>query len=381
MITQNLSIPRMQEAHLLDQINNGRLLLLHGSSFLQKLDWVRSVIPAGKATHVVSEDQVLDLNEKENAWNLWLGEFDKNTLVIIERGELLKGLDSLLDATLNASFSPTVLILCDVVPAIDPLLIEALKANNLFIEFFPPSFYEIAQVKGLGSIEKELDQRLIYGSYPEVMENAHRAESILNHLVSEILNQSLSAKERVNKKAALKKTLQVFAFEMGNVISYNEVGTRVDLDNETVERYAQLFEKAGVLKILNSYNGGNKYEMKKGNTVFFVDNGIRNALINNFNPMEWRQDASQLWRNWLVMEKMKWNNILQRQTEMYTWRTHTGQKIDFLEKQGDNMVGYQCSWTKKRQPRFPASFGKYYPESKQAVVNRSTYWTLLSSKK
>ncbi|CAN0021586.1 unnamed protein product [Chrysoparadoxa australica] len=257
----------------------------------------------------------------------------------------------------------------------------AIQSNDLMIQLYPPSFYEIAQAKGMGALEEQLEQRLIYGSYERVMENPEDAQAILDEFIDEMIASSLSAKERINKKGRLKHVLQVFAFEMGNLISYNEVGVRTGLDNETVERYVQLFEKANIVKIIPSYFGGNKYEMKKGNSVFFIDNGIRNALINNFNPMEWRQDATQLWRNWLLMEKMKWNNLIKRNAELYTWRTHTNQRIDFMERFDGKIKGYQTSWTKNKTPKFPASFGKYYPEAKQSVLNRSTYWTFLSSKK
>ena len=168
---------------------------------------------------------------------------------------------------------------------------------------------------------------------------------------------------------------------MGNLISYNDIALRCDLDNETVQRYVLLFEKAFILKRIPSYYSGKKYEMKKGVSVYFVDNGIRNALINNFNSMDWRNDATALWRNWLMIEKMKWNASIGRKAEYYTWQSHTKQRVDMIEKVGDQILAYQTSWTKKKKPKFPAGFLKNYPEAATFTLNRSTYWSFLTKKK
>jgi predicted AAA+ superfamily ATPase len=376
------SIPRIQKQAIAEALSSSKIVLIQAADGLFNEKLVNEILQEKNLTSIsLDADQMAEFNKGNASWKTWLKENRSAPVIIMNRGELMGDLDPFIEAFLADENLPNLIVLCQVKPHINELLFEALEANNLAFTIHPPSFYEIAQVKGMGSLEAELEERLIFGSYPEVMQNPESAAEKLNELIDSMLSASLSAKERINKKEALKKTLQVFAFEMGNLVSYNEVGTRTDLDNETVERYVQLFEKANIVKVIPSYNGGNKYEMKKGASVFFIDNGLRNALINNFNSMDWRQDATQLWRNWLLMEKMKWNELIGRKSKLWTWRTHTNQRIDFMEVFEGAMKGYQVSWTKKKKPRFPASFGKYYPEAQQNVLNRSTYWTFLSSKR
>ncbi len=375
-------ISRYQQNQIADQLKTSRIFILEGPANNNKFEFIKSTLLDLKFDfHSLQESDISTTQKNEGTWKEWIETHWDKPHLVIHRAELVKDLEELIEYALSNENSPSIICVCDFKPTLNEILHQALTENGCYLQMYPNSFYEIAQHQGMGTLEKQLEDRLIYGAYSDILETTEGTEERLNAFIDEILTKKLSATERVNKKENLKKVLQVFAFEMGNMISFNEVAMRTDLDNETVERYVRIFEKAFILKMVPCYYDGNKYEMKKGNSVFFIDNGIRNALINNFNPMDWRQDASQLWRNWLFIEKMKWNNLLNRESEMFTWRTHTTQRIDFLEIHKGQMRGYQCSWSKKKSPRFPASFGKYYPDAKQQVLNRSTYWTFLSSKK
>jgi predicted AAA+ superfamily ATPase len=147
-----------------------------------------------------------------------------------------------------------------------------------------------------------------------------------------------------------------------------------------VERYIDLLEKAFILKKIPSYFNYHRYELKKTHIVYFMDNGFRNAIIKNFHPLDLRNDVDALWKNWLIAERIKWNDFNANTSNYYFWRTHTRLQMDFIEEKAGQIMAYKSIWDKRGKPKFPLSFKKYYPEAGQFALNRSTYWGFLSKK-
>ncbi len=381
-IATEMKIERHQKEQVAKALHEGKILLIQGPKGVGKtmfvLESIESITPLYQ---VLEKTDYRDLNSGKDLKNQLNTYAQGAKYLVLKNAEYLTHLQTILELALSEDDLPKIVLICSFQPHIDELLLEALKANELYIEVSPFSFYELAQFKGMGTIEKELEDRLVFGSFPAVINTPENAEAILNDLVDHILVSQLGASDRINKKKQLIAVLKNLAFEMGEIISFNDIGIRCDVDNETVERYVELFEKANLLYRIPSYYGGNKYEMKKGVSIYFADNGIRNALINNFNSMEWRNDATQLWRNWLLVEKIKWNRNLRKIVEYYTWKTHIKQSVDFIEIENGKMRAYQTSWTKKKKVRFPAGFAKSYPDAETFQLNRSTYWSFLSTKK
>ena len=170
------------------------------------------------------------------------------------------------------------------------------------------------------------------------------------------------------------------AFSIGEPVSYLEIGERAGLDNETVMRYIALLEQADILVRLPSYATDKRYELKKSNCIYFMDNGIRNALISNFNPTFLRNDMDQLWKNYLVSERIKWTRMNGIQSEFRFWRTHTRQQMDLLEIKPTEIRAYKMDWEKRKKVKIPKYFTELYPEAITRVLNRSTYWPFLSKK-
>ena len=375
-------ITRQVKAAVQEQIKEAKVLLIQGPKGIGKTEFVLDILDELSWSHaLVSRKDYKSLQSETEMVKFLKEKTGDAQILVLKDAEHFAQLQLLLEMILASDHETRIVLLCSFQAPIDELLFEALKANNFVVELTPFSFYELAQTKGMGSLEKELEDRLVFGSYPAVIENPENAEEIINELLDQILTTQLGANDRINKKKQMIAVLKTLAFEMGEVISYNDIGTRCDLDNETVERYVELFEKAFLIYRIPSYYGGKKYEMKKGTSVYFADNGFRNALINNFNSMEWRNDATQLWRNWLLVEKIKWNRNLGKSVEYYTWKTHTKQNVDCIEIENDRMRAYQTSWTKKKTVRFPAGFLKNYPNAETFQLNKSTYWGFLSSKK
>jgi predicted AAA+ superfamily ATPase len=302
-------------------------------------------------------------------------------VLVIEEAQYLSNLEAIIEDVLSGVIKSTTVICCSFAPRIDELLLEALRMEGLEVPIFAPSFYESAQHFGLPQEEQLLEERLIFGNYPSVLDDLENAESTLRALIQEIIVTNLGANDRINKEDKLMRMLQLLAFHVGDSVSYNDIGERCGLDNETVERYVKLLEDAYLLINLPSYHTEQRYELKKSNAIYFADNGIRNALISNFNPTRLRNDMDQLWRNYLISERVKWIRMNQLGIETYFWKTHTKQRMDFLELSGNGIRAYKTDWEKRKKVKLPKSFSDSYPHAKIGVLNRSTYWSFLTSKK
>lgn len=373
---------RLQKKQLLEHLNTSRILLVSGPRLAGKEELLAEVlqdVPVRQhQLNVASKVERRRIEEmsKED----FVVEFRDYDLIVIHEAQYLKNLQFLIELVLQDQLQCSILLNCSFEPMLDDLLKEVLEAQGLHVRIYPPSFYELASHFGLPEEEKLLEQRLIYGNYPAVVSNLETAKEVLEHLLDTILVTDLGVTDRINKKNQLKRLLQQLAFLIGEPISYNDLATKCDLDNETVERYIDLLVKAYVLVRIDSYSTGKRYELKKSHLVYFVDTGMRNMLIQNFNAPDLRMDIQALWKNWLTIERIKWMNINQRAVAFMYWRTHTKQQIDLIEQSEKGAFAYKIAWDKKRKLKFPAMFNDYYPGVPQLTLNKSTYWGFLSKK-
>jgi predicted AAA+ superfamily ATPase len=205
----------------------------------------------------------------------------------------------------------------------------------------------------------------------------NNAENHVIELIDDAIGTNLTANERINKKEQLLKILRYLSWNIGKVISFNELGKHVGVDNETAERYVKLFEKAGLLYLLPSYSSDKRYELKKSHVVYFADNGIRNGLIRSFQAFDFRIDQQELWKNWVISERMKALKNSNKEIKSYFWNTHTKQEIDLIEVESNQLTGYKIYWDKKNKLKIPSLFESYYPTCKVSGINRSTFWNFI----
>ena len=375
-------IPRLQYKAIKQKIGTNKLLLLSGPREVGKQTIVKEILDSVGF-------EFLELNAKQRATKKLFESVDEKSLksvfgsnrfVVIHEAQYIDKLQEIIEEILSGEWNLTLILTCSYEPMIDELLREVLQMQGLEVLLMPPSFYELAQFNGLPVEESLLEQRLIYGNYPSVVSDLSKAETKLKELVDQVIFTNLGVTDRINKGKKLMHMLQILAFEIGDAVSYNDIGDRCGLDNETVERYIDLLVKSFVLIKLPSYYNNHRYELKKSHTIYFVDNGIRNVLINNFNPMTLRNDWDQIWRNWLISERIKWNQLNNKEVEYYFWKTHTKQIMDYLEIENGSVSAYKTSWEKRKKMKFPASFSEAYPFSKTHALNRSTYWGFLTKK-
>lgn len=376
------NIERVQKPLLAEQIANAKLVLVKGPRKVGKEALIAEVLNEQNQAFCQ-----VNCQDKKNRKAIEEGDFFASVseaIIVLEEAQYLSNLQQILEAVLMGKINHNLIISCSFKPAIEEELLEALRIEGMDFTIYAPSFYESAQHFGLTKEEELLEQRLIYGNYPSVLANLDEADFTLKTMIEELIHTQLGAHDRVNKGDKLMRMLQLLAFSVGEPVSYNEIGERCGLDNETVERYIQLFEDAFLLIKLPSMYNENRYELKKTHCIYFQDNGVRNALISNFNDTFLRNDMDQLWRNYLIAERVKWIRMNGMNKELYFWRTHTRQQMDFIEV-GDKMMAYKTEpkttgWEKRKKVKIPKSFETYYPEAKTSVLNRSTYWNFLTRK-
>jgi predicted AAA+ superfamily ATPase len=239
--------------------------------------------------------------------------------------------------------------------------------------------YPLAQLE-IGSIEQHhettarLDQRLIYGSYPEVvlMEDNREREQYLKEIVSSYLYKDILELEGIRQSAKIGRLLQLIAFQIGKEVSYTELGTSLGMSKNTVDHYLDLLEKAFVIQRLGGFSRNLRCEITKNSRYYFIDTGVRNALINNFNPVDLRSDTGELWENYLIMERMKQQEYRRETAHNYFWRTYTKNELDLVEERGGKLYGFEMKWGKSK-PRPPKEWSSAYPEAAWQVINRENY--------
>lgn len=375
-------ITRIQFAKLKENITQNKIVLLTGPRRVGKRTAVKMALDELNISAIefdASNKKTKKQFELINTAAL-VDHFKGQRFVVIHEAQYLEKLQDMIEILLSGELDATLILCCSYEPLIDELLREVLQLQGLEMNILPTTFYELAQKNTLPEEEKLLEKRIIYGNYPEVTEDLEHAELTLREMVQEVIFTNLGVTDRINKGDKLLRMLQIIAFNIGEPISYNEIGEKCDLDNETVERYVDLLEKSFILIRIPSYYNGHRYELKKSHVIYFVDNGIRNVLISNFNPLFLRNDVDQLWRNWLISERIKWNKLNDKSASYKFWRTHTRQTMDFLEIQTDKISAYKTSWEKKKKIKFPASFIEAYPTITTHTLNRSTYWGFLTKK-
>ncbi len=251
---------------------------------------------------------------------------------------------------------------------------EPLTGRKTTLRLYPLSQLELGQIEQRHQTDANLESRLIYGSYPEVvLSNDNRArEQYLKEIVSSYLYKDILELDGIRHSSKISRLLQLMAFQVGKEVSYTELGTSLGMSKNTIERYLDLLEKAFVIQKLSGFSRNLRSEITKNSRYYFLDNGVRNALINNFNALELRNDAGELWENYLVIERLKRQEYLLEQANNYFWRTYSQKEIDLVEERGGKLFGYEMKWG-AAQAKPPKEWLAAYPNATWQLINRQNY--------
>ena len=245
---------------------------------------------------------------------------------------------------------------------------EPLTGRKYESMLFPLSFRELTDHHGLTEEKRLLEHRLIFGSYPEIVVKQSEEKELLKLLAGSYLYRDLLTLDQMKKPALLDKIIKALALQVGNEVSYNEVGQLVGADNQTVEKYVSLLEQAYVLFRVPALSRNVRNEIKKGKKIYFYDNGVRNAVIANFSSLSSRSDAGALWENYLMSERVKLLQNSGVDAQRYFWRTTQQQEIDYVEEHDGRLSAFEFKWNDRSRVRFPRTFTDSYKVERTIAV-------------
>lgn len=249
---------------------------------------------------------------------------------------------------------------------------EPLTGRKFEYNLFPISWSEFEKNVGYIKAQQQLELRMLYGMYPDVINNIGEEHEILKNLVSSYLYKDILALAGIRKSEYLEKVVQALAFQVGNEVSYNEIAQLVGIDKNTVSNYIDLLEKSFVVFRINSFSKNLRNEIKANKKIYFYDNGVRNMIIGNFNNLALRQDKGALWENFMMAERMKFLSYTQSNAKPYFWRTTTQQEIDYIETNADAVNAFEFKWATTKKAKLPKSFIEAYNPS-FLVVNKENF--------
>jgi uncharacterized protein len=245
---------------------------------------------------------------------------------------------------------------------------EPLTGRKWEYFLYPLSFGEMVAHHGLLEEKRMISHRLVYGSYPEIVNNPGKEKEILKQLTDSFLYKDILMLEGLKKPAKLISLLRALAYQAGNEVSYSELGRTTGLDNQTVEKYIDLLEKTYVIFRLGALSRNLRKELKRGRKIYFYDNGVRNALIAQFGPIELRPDRGALWENYLMAERRKTLDYKSMWVNSYFWRTQDQQEIDYIEEQDGRFLAWEFKWNPETKVRWSKTFENAYPNSAFNVI-------------
>jgi predicted AAA+ superfamily ATPase len=251
---------------------------------------------------------------------------------------------------------------------------EPLVGRSAQFHLTPFSQKEIAQTETALETRQNLEARLIYGAYPEVvmLDSFERKSDYLRDIVGAYLLKDILAIDGLKNSGKMKELLRLVAFQLGNEVSYDELGKQLGMSKNTVEKYLDLLSNVFVVYRLGAYARNLRKEVTKAGKWYFYDNGIRNAIIGNFSPLSIRQDTGALWENYLIGERIKANYNEGLGKAFYFWRAYNRQEIDLIEESANRLTALEFKWGNKK-PDIPSVFKDGYPEATYDVIGRDNY--------
>ena len=380
-----MEIPRIVESQILKQIGKQKVILLYGTRRTGKSTIIEGIALKDQKNTLLlqGEDmQVARLLQKRTVANYKRLAEDKK-LIIIDEAQAIPEIGKILKLMIDTIKGITIIATGSSSFDLQNSTGEPLVGRNLVYQLYPIAQMELSGIQDYLTTIQDLEQRLIYGSYPELwqLDNNDERENYLKQLVNSYLLKDLLMMENIKGATVLYKLLQMLAFQVGSQVSTVELGNSLQLNRQTVDRYLDLLSKVFIIYPLTGYSNNLRKEVSKSKKWYFYDNGIRNALIANFNPLHQRNDIGQLWEQYFLSERIKYNSYSNYFPQYFFWRTYDGQEIDLLELNNkQKLIAMECKW-KADKIKVPAAFSKAYPKAGFNVINKDNYldWITKSS--
>jgi len=375
-------IHRFLLQHLQEVITPGKVLVLYGPKQVGKTTLVKELLAATALKNSF-------INADELVYREALGSQDRHTLgdlagdndlLVIDEAQRVPDIG--LNLKIMVDNFPHVAIIATGSASFELAnkIHEPLTGRSLTFNLYPVSYKELQKTYGAFEARSQLERWLVWGSYPAIVttEMTTLRERLLGELVGSYLYRDILEFNEVRHAGKIVDLLRLLAFQIGQEVSLNELANNLGINRATVERYLDLLEKVFVVFKMGGFSRNLRKEIGKSSRYYFYDNGIRNSLIQNFNPLSLRNDLGQLWENYLMIERRKANQAAGRAVNVYFWRTYDQKEIDYLEEHGGKLHGFEFKWQGEIKKSTSREFLQAYPNSELATVNRDNFEQFIS---
>jgi uncharacterized protein len=372
-------IPRILKFNLLKRINDHKALIIFGPRQCGKTTLVTELINELKDKMMIWDGDDFQVRSllKEASVSSLKNEISDARYLIIDEAQRIDNIGLAIKLMVDHFKDLKVIATGSSAFELANRLSEPMTGRKWEFLLLPLSFKEMVDHHGLMTEKGLFHQRLIFGYYPEVVTHPADQVPILKQLVNSYLYKDVLIWERILKPEKLERLIQALAFQIGQEVSYHELGKLSGLDNQTVERYIDLLEKAFIVFRLSSLSRNLRNELKKSRKIYFYDNGLRNAVINAFNPIELRNDVGALWENFMISERYKLITTSDYYCNRYFWRTTAQQEIDYIEEKDSKITAFEFKWNSIERFRIPKTFQSAYPGAEIKVINKENFTEFL----
>ncbi len=378
-------ITRILENQLIKSLIPQKVVILLGPRRVGKTVLIKQVIERLQEPYLLlnGEDfsviEILSRRSVQHYKNL-LG--DKRVL-LIDEAQNLPEIGKILKLMVDEIEGIRILVTGSSAFDIDKYTGEPLTGRKKTLNLYPLSEVEYDQIETLIEKRDNLRERLIYGNYPELIHIKDREDKsdYLREIVNSYLLKDILTYENIKNSDKILSLLRLIAFQIGGEVSYQELGKQLSMSKNTVEKYLDLLSKVYVIHKVGGFSRNLRKEVTKSSKWYFYDNGLRNLIIANLNPIELRNDMGQLWENYIISERLKYQKYNRKVVNNYFWRTYDQQELDWLEEREGKLYGYEFKWNARKKAKAPKGWETNYPESEFKVINPENYLEWISDKK
>jgi len=369
-------IQRIYDKQLREKITSGKVVVVYGPRRVGKTTLISNFLQTYSGRYYLGSGEDIQLREIMESGNIKriIGSFKNYDLVVIDEAQHIQSIG--LALKLLVDHLPDIKVLVSGSSSFDlsNKLGEPLTGRQRIMNLFPVAFSELANTYGNMDALASLEELLIYGSYPEVLtsDTTMQKTEYITTLTGSYLFRDILELENIKNSSKLRDLLRLIAFQVGHEVSLHELSNTLGIAKQTVARYIDLLEKSFIIIKISGFSRNLRKEVSKTSRYYFWDNGIRNAIINNFNAIDARNDTGMLWENFLAIERMKKQTYTPIYSNNFFWRTYDRQEIDWVEERDGNLYGFEFKWGKKKT-KPPKAWQKAYPAAEYSVINRENF--------
>ena len=374
-------IERFLENIIVQKFGKKKAILILGARQTGKTTLIKKIMnQSSDSTLILNADLPVVQQQLENpSVNDLKQIFGKAKLVFIDEAQRIKNIGITLKIIIDEIPDTQLIVTGSSAFELSNNINEPLTGRKFDYRLYPISWLELSNHINYINALSQLQQRIIFGMYPDVINNVGNEKEILANLSESYLYKDIIAFQQIRRPEFVQKLLQALAFQVGSEVSYNEISNLLQIDRKTVIHYVDLLEKAFVIFRLPSFSRNLRNELSSKIKIYFCDTGIRNALIGDFRPFEMRNDKGALWENFLISERIKANHYNAKFVNVYFWKTHQKQEIDYIEESDGEIVAFEFKWKEKSGFKIPKTFSKTYKNSSSKLISSENFHQFLSN--